>query len=100
MAVALENSKRIEEAQKISKKEPRKAEAIYKDVLSNGPGQGEVALREYETALMSLGELYRDGKQANELGELVKKSCSSLSKFAKAKTAKLGLFLVFNSCLL
>jgi hypothetical protein len=93
MAVALENSKRIEEAQKISKKEPRKAEAIYKDVLSNGPGQGEVAL-------MSLGELYRDGKQANELGELVKKSCSSLSKFAKAKTAKLGLFLVFNSCLL
>jgi len=87
------NTKRIEEAQKVAKTEPAKAEALYKDILSKGPGSSEAALREYETALMGLGELYRDGKKANELAELVRTSRSTLSSFAKAKTAKLGLFI-------
>ena len=90
MAPDPESTKRIEEAQKISKTEPAKAEAIYKDILSKGPGSGEAALRQYETALMSLGELYRDGKKSEELAELVRTSRSTLSSFAKAKTAKLG----------
>ena len=82
--------KRIEEAQRSSKTDPSKAEILYKDILSKGPGSGEAALREYETALMGLGELYRDGKKPNELAELVRTSRSTLSSFAKAKTAKLG----------
>lgn len=90
MAPNPENSKRIEEAEKLGKTEPAKAEAIYKDILSKGPGSGEAALRQYETALMGLGELYRDNKKPNELAELVKTSRSTLSSFAKAKTAKLG----------
>ncbi|MCJ1293407.1 26S proteasome regulatory subunit rpn6 [Xylographa carneopallida] len=83
------NTKRIEEAQKLAKTEPAKAENLYKEILSKGPGSGEVALREYETALMGLGELYRDEKKANDLADLVRTSRSTLSSFAKAKTAKL-----------
>ncbi|MCJ1388899.1 26S proteasome regulatory subunit rpn6 [Xylographa bjoerkii] len=89
MAPNPENTKKIDEAQKLAKADPAKAENLYKDILSKGPGSGEAALREYETALMSLGELYRDGKKANELAELVRTSRSTLSSFAKAKTAKL-----------
>ncbi len=90
MAPAPANSLRIEEAQKLSKTDPSKAEAIYQDILSKGPGSGEAALREYETALMDLGQLYRDAKRANELAELVTRSKSTLSSFAKAKTAKIS----------
>lgn len=78
------------EAQKLSKTDLPHAEAIYKDILSKGPGSSEAALREYETALMSLGELYRDSKRPSDLAELVRTSRSTLSSFAKAKTAKLG----------
>lgn len=83
-------SKRIVEARKLAKSDPSKAESIYQDVLSKGPGSGEAALREYETALMGLGELYRDEKKPDELSALVTNSRSTLSSFAKAKTAKLG----------
>jgi len=90
MAPAPANSLRIDEAQKLSKTDPSKAEAIYQDILSKGPGSGEAALREYETALMDLGQLYRDTKRAKELADLVTRSKSTLSSFAKAKTAKIS----------
>ena len=85
-----DNAKRIAEAQETAKTDTSKAEAIYKDVLAEGPGSGEVALRDYEGALMGLGEIYRDTKRPNELADLVRTSRSVLSSFAKAKTAKLG----------
>lgn len=91
MAPDAENSKRIEEAKQLANNDAAGAEAIYKDVLSKGPGTGEAALREFETALMGLGELYRNAKKVNELAELVRTSRSTLSSFAKAKTAKLGM---------
>lgn len=90
MAPAPDDSKRIEEAKGLSKTDPSKAETIYKEVLSKSPGTGEAALRNYEAALLGLGELYRDNKKPNELAELLKTSRSTLSSFAKAKTAKLG----------
>ncbi|KAI4220872.1 MAG: hypothetical protein L6R36_007308 [Xanthoria steineri] len=83
------DTKRIAEAQKLAKTDPSKAESIYKDVLSKGPGSGEAALKDYESALMGLGELYRDQKKSHELSELVTSSRSTLSSFAKAKTAKI-----------
>ncbi|KAL9040300.1 MAG: hypothetical protein Q9214_004544 [Letrouitia sp. 1 TL-2023] len=89
MAPAPPRTKQLEEAQKISKTEPGKAESIYKDALSKGPGSGEAALRDYENALMGLGGLYRDQKRPNDLSELVTTSRSTLSSFAKAKTAKI-----------
>lgn len=82
--------KRIAEAQKLAKSDPSKAESVYKDVLSKGPGSGEAALKDYESALMGLGELYRDQKKPKELSELVTSTRSTLSSFAKAKTAKIG----------
>lgn len=84
------NAKQVEHAKAVAKSNPSEAEAIYKEVLSKGPGSGEAALRDYETALLGLGELYRDTEKPNELGELLKTSRSTLSSFAKAKTAKLG----------
>ncbi|KAL8673569.1 MAG: hypothetical protein Q9224_007521, partial [Gallowayella concinna] len=89
MAPSPIDTKRISEAKKLAKSDPTKAEDIYKDVLSKGPGSGEAALKEYETALMGLGELYRDQKLPKELSELVTSSRSTLSSFAKAKTAKI-----------
>ena len=57
------DSARIEETRKIAKTDPRKAEAIYKEIISKPPSAtSDAAVREYETALVSLGELYRDEK--------------------------------------
>ena len=90
MAPRPEDAKRIEEAQKVAKKNPSEAEATYRDILAKGPGTGEAGARDYENALLGLGELYRDSKRADELSELVKTSRSTVSSFAKAKTSKLG----------
>ncbi|KAI9737382.1 MAG: 26S proteasome regulatory subunit rpn6 [Cirrosporium novae-zelandiae] len=89
MAPIPEETKQIEEAQKLAKESPSKSEAIYKDILSRKPGQTEAALQNYESALIGLGEIYRDGKRPQELAELVNTSRATLSSFAKAKTAKL-----------
>jgi 26S proteasome regulatory subunit N6 len=86
-----EESKRIAEAQKLSKTDASKAEAIYKDVLSKQPGSSEAAVKNFETALVSLGELYREQKRVDDLAELIRQTRSALSSFAKAKTSKLGL---------
>lgn len=90
MAIAPTPSTRIQEAQKVAKTDSLKAEAIYKDILSQKPGTTEAALREYEAALIGLGESYRDTKKVNELADLVRSSTSSLSSFTKAKTSKIG----------
>ena len=91
MAPALTDSAKIEEAKRLGKTDPSKAEAIYKEILSKKPAANEGALREYESALMGLGESYRDTRKTDELAELVRSSTSSLSSFTKAKTAKLGI---------
>lgn len=98
MAPPPSTSSKIEEAQKLSKSEPSKAEAIYKEILSQKPGGSDAALREYEAALMGLGESYRDTRKTNELAELVKTSTSSLTSFTKAKTAKLGSYSGSSLC--
>ena len=94
MAPNPDKTKRLEEAKKLTESRPEKAEDLYKEILLEGPGTGEAALRDYETALMGLGELYRDQKKPNELAELVRTSRSTLSSFAKAKTAKIGLLIL------
>ncbi|KAB5585861.1 PCI domain-containing protein [Coniochaeta sp. 2T2.1] len=85
-----ESSDRLKEAQKVAKSDPRQAEQIYKDIVSKPPSvNSDAATREYETALISLGELYRDEKRIQELVDLITSSRTVLSSFAKAKTAKL-----------
>ena len=85
-----DDAKRLEEAAKQAKDQPAKAEEIYKSILSKDPGSNEAAVKNYETALISLGELYRDRKRVDDLAELIRTTRSTLSSFAKAKTAKLG----------
>ncbi|KXX75195.1 hypothetical protein MMYC01_205542 [Madurella mycetomatis] len=84
------DSERVREAQKLAKSDPRRAEEMYKEIISKPPSvTSDASIREYETALISLGELYRDQKNTDELVGLVTKSRTVLSSFAKAKTAKL-----------
>lgn len=92
MAPVAESGNRIAEAQKLAKSDPSKAEQIYKEVLSTNPGSNEAAIKSYESALVGLGELFRDQKRVDALAELVRQTRSVLSSFAKAKTAKLGVY--------
>lgn len=57
-------SARVQEAQKAAKTDPRKAEQLYKEIISQPPSSAtsDAAVKEYETALLGLGELYRDEK--------------------------------------
>ena len=56
-------SERVREAQKLAKSDPVKAEGIYKEIISKAPSvTSDAAIKEYEAALISLGELYRDQK--------------------------------------
>jgi len=85
-----DNAKRLEEASKMAKENPAKAEQTYQEIMSAGPGQTEATSRVYEGALIGLGELYRDQKRANDLSQLLSQVRTVLSKLAKAKTSKLG----------
>lgn len=85
-----DSSERVREAQKLAVAEPQKAAEIYKEIIAKPPSAtSEAAIREYETALIGLGELYRDQKNTEALVDLVIKSRTTFSSFAKAKTAKL-----------
>jgi len=83
-------AKKIEEAQKQAESNPSAAEATYKEILAKGPGATDAAQKDYEAALMGLGELYRDQKKANDLADLVRATREELSSLPKAKTAKIG----------
>ncbi|KAI5859012.1 PCI domain-containing protein [Tricharina praecox] len=80
---------RLEDAMTVQKTNPVEAETQYKAILSVRPETNDAALKEYEQALMALGELYRDGGRTGELAELVKETLTVLNAFAKSKTSKL-----------
>lgn len=64
--MAAVDSERVQEAQKLAKTDPRKAEAALKDITSKAPRAGsDAATREYEAALLSLGQLYRDERSVS-----------------------------------
>jgi 26S proteasome regulatory subunit N6 len=53
----------VKEAQALESTDPRKAEAIYKEAISKPPSvTSDAAIKEYETALLRLGGLYRNEK--------------------------------------
>ena len=87
-----EDAEKLDEVQKIVKKDPAKAEETHKSILSRDPGSNDAALRNFEIALIGLGELYRDQKRVDDLADLIQQSRSALSKFARAKTSKLGMY--------
>lgn len=91
MAPPPTNEQLLEEAKKVSKTDPAQAEKMYKKVMSEPPGANEAASRDYEAALLGLGDLYKTHKKQKELAELITTSRQTVSSFAKAKTAKLGM---------
>jgi len=68
---------------------PAQAEQIYKQILADTSTSDAEGLRDKETALVKLGELYRDQKNGSALAEVITLSRSFMSSTAKAKTAKL-----------
>ncbi|KXN81497.1 putative 26S proteasome regulatory subunit rpn6 [Leucoagaricus sp. SymC.cos] len=69
---------------------PASAEKIYKHILSEDSSTADAQLlRDKEIALVKLGELYRNQKNAKALAEVIALSRSFMSSTAKAKTAKL-----------
>ncbi|CAI7631914.1 unnamed protein product [Penicillium pancosmium] len=89
MSAAAKVSPRIQEVRDLSKQDPSKAASSYQKILSEGPGSTEASSRDYEHALIGLGQLYRDAKKPQEIADLIKTSRDTFSSFAKAKTAKL-----------
>lgn len=85
-----DDAKRIEQAKKWSKEQPGKAEQTYQDILSRPPPTSDKAIREYENALIGLGELYRDHHRPNDLANLIQQTRDVLTSFARAKTSKLS----------
>ena len=85
-----DDAKRIEEAKSLSKEQPAKAEQIYQEILSRPPPTSDKAIRDYENALVGLGELYRDHNRANDLGNLIQQTRDVLTSFTRAKTSKLS----------
>jgi 26S proteasome regulatory subunit N6 len=92
-----DNAKRIEEAK--ASQDPAKSEKIYKDILSKAPGSSDRQVRDFENALVALGELYRDQKRADDLANLISQTRDVLTSFTRAKTAKLGMPTTKHMCL-
>jgi 26S proteasome regulatory subunit N6 len=76
----------LADAEKCAKSNPSQAENLYKGVLQSNAS----SLQDQETALIKLGELYRDQKNADGVAEVITLSRSFMSSTAKAKTAKLS----------
>lgn len=86
-----DNSQRILEAKRLSPTAPAQSEAIYKDILAKPPGSNDKAVRDFEAALIGLGELFRDQHRTADLSSLIQQTREVLTSFARAKTAKLGM---------
>ena len=95
---AEDTAKRLEEAKKMAKEQPAKAEKLYKMILSEPPGSNDKAVRQFEEALIGLGELLRDHRRTNELANLIQQTRDVLTGFARAKTSKLGTHLYLSKC--
>ncbi|KAK1227278.1 26S proteasome regulatory subunit rpn6 [Marasmius sp. AFHP31] len=88
--------KLLADANAASKKDTKRAEDLYKQILalpkpaaSEGEDRLAQTLRDQETALVNLGQLYRDQKNAKGVAEIITQSRTFMSSTAKAKTAKL-----------
>lgn len=44
----------------MKKTDTKKAEGLYREILATNPALNDAAMKEYETALMELGGIYRD----------------------------------------
>ncbi|KAG8935613.1 26S proteasome regulatory subunit rpn6 [Tulasnella sp. 419] len=78
----------LAEANAIVDTNPKEAEKIYLGILQE-PNTDEQHLRDQEAALVKLGQIYANSKDAQSLAGVVRSSRAFMSSTAKAKTAKL-----------
>jgi len=88
----------LAQAATLAPSNPSRAENLYKQILDDTAAStsnetrdeaNSQSLRDQETALVKLGELYRNQKNAKGLAEVITLSRAFMSSTAKAKTAKL-----------
>ncbi|CAO1616579.1 unnamed protein product [Sympodiomycopsis kandeliae] len=81
----------LEQADKaIASGQQAQGEKILKDILAQSPKvDDEESLKIQEGALLRLGRLYRDTRNAAALAETIRSSRGFMASIAKAKTAKL-----------
>ncbi|TPX67882.1 hypothetical protein SpCBS45565_g03487 [Spizellomyces sp. 'palustris'] len=79
----------LKQADDLAKTSPDQAIILYQNLVNDATGGTEEEVRVREAAFLKLGELYRDTKRAQELGQLIRASPSYLANTSKAKTAKL-----------
>lgn len=91
MAPSPDNAGPLGDVKVLAKTDPARAESKYQQILSDGVGASEASSRNYEAALIGLGELYRDQRRPDDIAKLLETSRSAFSSFAKAKSAKLGM---------
>ncbi|PVF98237.1 putative 26s proteasome p44.5 protein [Serendipita vermifera] len=88
-------SELLSEATNQREANPKRAEELYKKILEVKAGDNDAdTVRDQETSLVSLGEIYRDQGNATELEKVLLMARETTSMMAKAKTAKLILQLV------
>ncbi|GAA5962386.1 hypothetical protein JCM21900_005102 [Sporobolomyces salmonicolor] len=84
----MSSSKTLHDALALS--DPAQRELSLRAVLAQPAGpRDDDLLRDKETAILKLGELYRDQANADALAEVVRSSRPLVEHLAKAKTAKL-----------
>ncbi|GAA5904354.1 uncharacterized protein JCM6883_006460 [Sporobolomyces salmoneus] len=70
--------------------DPNEKESLLRQILDQPAGpRDEELLKEKESAILELGKLFRDQKDATKLAQVVKESRPLVQHLAKAKTAKL-----------
>ncbi|KAG0148633.1 hypothetical protein CROQUDRAFT_131842 [Cronartium quercuum f. sp. fusiforme G11] len=80
----------LEKIEGLIKSDPKKAETELIQVISQPvDSKDEAKLRAKESALIRLGELYRDNKNPDGLANAIRSCRSFMNSIAKAKTAKL-----------
>ena len=86
----LKHAQSLAQSGKLSEAESAYLSVVRKQISPTD----ELALREQELAITSLGDLYRDAKDSKSLVNLVKESKDFTTSFSKAKTAKIVRYLV------
>ncbi|KAJ3041406.1 26S proteasome regulatory subunit rpn6 [Rhizophlyctis rosea] len=90
MPAATKSSTLLKEAEEVAKSDPGKAIGIYQGILSDSAtsGSADEDVKNKETAVLKLAELYKTQNRGDDLAALIRQSRSFLSSISKAKTAK------------
>ncbi|RKP06520.1 PCI domain-containing protein [Thamnocephalis sphaerospora] len=79
----------LAQAEELSQMQPEKAVEMYRKVLEHKTEKNDGLLRQKETAIIKLGELYKTQRDTTAMAELIRTSRTLMGDIAKAKSAKI-----------